>query len=110
MTGAGFGYASILMLENAQRPAPISTTRAVMTIARRDSAKVRSALSMRRRSPSLRPRRSRRGPGSGQHIAEKQGRLRGHQLAGLQSLEDLVEPVLLKADFYAPLDQTPSVS
>src|SRR5215468_4448031 len=98
------------MFENAQRPAPISTTSAVMTIARRDSAKVRSPLSMLHRSPSLGPRQSLRVPRSSQHIAEKQGRLRGDQLAGLQALEDLIEPVLLQANLDGPLDQLPAVA
>src|SRR5215471_20307644 len=109
MTGAGFGYASMLILENAHRPALTSTRRPTRTMARRESATARSPLSTPCLSPRSRSAPSIRGSCRCQDIAEEQRRLRGHQLACAKPLEDLREPVLLQAELDGPLHQSLAV-
>src|SRR5215469_13358346 len=109
MTGAGFGYASMLILENAHRPALTSTRRPTRTMARRESATARSPLSTPCLSPRSRAAASIRGSRRCQDVTEEQGRLRGHQLSSVKPLEDLREPVVLQAELDRPLHQSLAV-
>src|SRR5215470_13172694 len=117
MTGAGFGYASTLILANAARPAAMRTSRPSMTIARRESADARTSLSTNSLSPHPQSRRSVRGARRrgalrrrrGRRVVQEQRRLGGDQLPGLEPFHDLDEPVLLEADLDHPLDEALAV-
>src|SRR6267143_6152704 len=97
----------MLSFEKATRPAPTSTTRSRMTIGRRVSAKATKAFSIRpgpaeRRPPwfeSNSPRCGRKG------VAEEERVLGGDPLARLQPVENLVQSVLLQADFDGAPDE-----
>src|SRR6266851_2767681 len=102
----------MLSLEKATRPPPTSTTRSRMTIGRRVSAKATKAFSIRpgpteRRPPrfeSNSPRCGRKG------VAEEESVLGGDSLARLQPVQNLVQPVLLQADFDGAPDEAPGLA
>src|ERR1700682_1963378 len=95
ITGAGFGYASMLRCANAIVPPMMSTPSARMTMGRLARAKVRIAFSMGKSPCSPRCRR--------QRIVEKQRVLGGHRLAGHDALENLGKTVLLQARLHLAL-------
>src|SRR5258707_13673642 len=77
-----------------------------MTIARRDRANVRSGLSILFLSEHAPAASSPDASLSRCHeVAEEQRRLGGDQFPGLQSLENLIEPVLLDPALVDPLDK-----
>src|SRR6266446_5402007 len=101
----------MLSLENAKRPPPMSTSKPRRMIGRRDTANVSRAFSTGFRSEYSWSWSTPGGSAGGrrQGVAQEQCPFGGDQFPGLQSLKNLVDPVLLEAYLDRPLHQTLAV-
>src|SRR3981081_2986370 len=97
--------------EKAASPPATSTARARMTSGRLVRANVSKAFSITPAPNRLKPARSRRGSPRCRRkgVIEEERPVGGDQFPGLQSLENLMQPVLLQADLDGAPDQTLAV-